>query len=80
MEKKNFPGPVNLGNPVEISIMQLAKEITEMVGSKSIVIAGSLHSEPGGMVPGHHASVGCHVAVYLAVRAPAYEGLVKRNI
>tara|TARA_B100001989_G_C24531961_1_gene462130 strand:- start:599 stop:1543 length:945 start_codon:yes stop_codon:yes gene_type:complete len=38
MEKKNFPGPVNLGNPVEISIMQLAEEITEMVGSKSKII------------------------------------------
>ena len=38
LEKKNFPGPVNLGNPVEISIMQLAKEITEMIGSKSKVI------------------------------------------
>ena len=38
MKKKNFPGPVNLGNPVEISIMQLAKEITEMVGSKSKII------------------------------------------
>ena len=38
MEKKNFPGPVNLGNPIEISIMQLAKEITEMIGSKSKVI------------------------------------------
>ena len=38
MEKKNFSGPVNLGNPVEISIMQLAKEIIEMVGSKSKII------------------------------------------
>ena len=38
MKKKNFPGPVNLGNPVEISIMQLAKEITEMIGSKSKII------------------------------------------
>ena len=38
MDKKNFPGPVNLGNPVEISIMQLAKEIIEMVGSKSQII------------------------------------------
>ena len=38
MEKNNFPGPVNLGNPVEISIMQLAEEITEMVGSKSKII------------------------------------------
>ena len=38
MEKKNFPGPVNLGNPIEISIMQLAKEITEMIGSKSKII------------------------------------------
>tara|TARA_B100000287_G_scaffold214499_1_gene202402 strand:- start:610 stop:1026 length:417 start_codon:yes stop_codon:yes gene_type:complete len=38
MEKKNFSGPVNLGNPVEISIIQLAKEIIEMVGSKSKII------------------------------------------
>jgi len=38
MKKKRFPGPVNLGNPNEISIMQLAKEITEMVGSKSKII------------------------------------------
>ena len=38
MKRKNFPGPVNLGNPVEISIMQLAKEITEMIGSKSKII------------------------------------------
>ena len=38
MEKKNFAGPVNLGNPTEISIIQLAKEITEMVGSKSKII------------------------------------------
>ena len=42
MDKKNFPGPVNLGNPVEISIMQLAKEITEMVGSKSKIINKAL--------------------------------------
>ena len=42
MEKKNFPGPVNLGNPVEISIMQLAKEIIEMVGSKSKIISKEL--------------------------------------
>ena len=38
MEKKNFSGPVNLGNPVEISIIQLAEEIIEMVGSKSKII------------------------------------------
>ena len=42
MEKKNFPGPVNLGNPVEISIMQLAEEIIEMVGSKSKIICKEL--------------------------------------
>ena len=42
MEKKNFPGPVNLGNPVEISIMQLAQEIIEMVGSKSKIISKEL--------------------------------------
>ena len=45
MEKKNFPGPVNLGNPVEISIMQLAEEITEMVGSKSKIINKELPTD-----------------------------------
>jgi UDP-glucuronate decarboxylase len=38
MEKDNFSGPINLGNPSEISIKQLASEIIEITGSKSKLI------------------------------------------
>ena len=38
MKKDEFCGPVNLGNPVEISIKQLATEIIELIGSKSKII------------------------------------------
>ena len=38
MEKDDFCGPVNLGNPSEISIKQLASEIIEITGSKSKLI------------------------------------------
>ena len=34
----NFTGPVNLGNPVEITINELAKMIINMTGSKSKII------------------------------------------
>ena len=34
----DFTGPVNLGNPVEITILQLAKKIIELTGSKSEII------------------------------------------
>ncbi len=38
MNKDKFCGPINLGNPVEISIKQLATEIIELTGSKSKLI------------------------------------------
>ena len=38
MEKDNFCGPINLGNPSEITIKQLASEIIEITGSKSKLI------------------------------------------
>ena len=38
MEKDNFSGPINLGNPSEIPIKQLASEIIEITGSKSKLI------------------------------------------
>ena len=38
IEKDNFSGPINLGNPSEISIKQLASEIIEITGSKSKLI------------------------------------------
>lgn len=34
----DFVGPVNLGNPTEISILELAKKIVEMVDSKSKIV------------------------------------------
>lgn len=33
--EQNFPGPVNLGNPQEITILELAETIIEMTGSSS---------------------------------------------
>ena len=38
MGKNDFSGPINLGNPTEISILKLAKEIIELTGSKSKII------------------------------------------
>ena len=38
MESRNFAGPVNLGNPFEISVKQLAEEIIELTGSSSKII------------------------------------------
>lgn len=35
MNKEDFYGPVNLGNPDEISVKKLAEEIVELTGSKS---------------------------------------------
>jgi UDP-glucuronate decarboxylase len=34
----NFPGPVNLGNPNEFSIRQLAEKVIELTGSKSNLV------------------------------------------
>ena len=38
MDKDDFCGPINLGNPVEISIKQLASEIIDLTGSDSKLI------------------------------------------
>jgi UDP-glucose 6-dehydrogenase/nucleoside-diphosphate-sugar epimerase len=38
----NETGPVNLGNPEEVSILELAKEIIELTGSRSLVVFKSL--------------------------------------
>lgn len=42
MEKKDFSGPINLGNPSEITIQQLASEIIDLTGSKSKIIYKNL--------------------------------------
>lgn len=38
MDKKNFSGPVNLGNPTEMSIKDLAELIKDLTGSRSRII------------------------------------------
>ena len=37
-DKSDLLGPINLGNPVEFTIAQLAKKVIEMTGSKSSII------------------------------------------
>ncbi|GAA3735840.1 UDP-glucuronate decarboxylase [Sphingorhabdus rigui] len=34
----SFPGPINLGNPVEFTMVQLAEQVLELTGSKSKMI------------------------------------------
>jgi UDP-glucuronate decarboxylase len=41
----SFTGPVNVGNPVEISISQLAEKIIKMTGSKSKIINESVRAD-----------------------------------
>jgi len=38
MNQDDFIGPVNLGNPIEFSILKLAKMILEFTGSKSEIV------------------------------------------
>jgi len=40
-----FPGPINLGNPVEFTIKQLAQKVIEMTGSSSKLIYQPLPSD-----------------------------------
>ena len=42
MKKENFSGPINLGNPSETTILELAKEIIELTGSRSKIIYNDL--------------------------------------
>lgn len=41
----DFTGPINIGNPVEFTILQLAQKIIELTGSKSKVIFSPLPSD-----------------------------------
>ena len=38
MEQENFIGPVNIGNPVEFTIMELAEKVLELTGSRSEIV------------------------------------------
>jgi UDP-glucuronate decarboxylase len=40
MSPGDFTGPVNLGNPAEITVRQLAEEIIELTGSRSVIRTG----------------------------------------
>ena len=37
-----FPGPINLGNPGEFTILQLARQVIELTGSKSKIVYAEL--------------------------------------
>jgi UDP-glucuronate decarboxylase len=41
----DFTGPVNLGNPAEFTILELAKLVVEMTGSKSAIEFRELPSD-----------------------------------
>jgi UDP-glucuronate decarboxylase len=41
----DFPGPVNLGNPNEFTIRQLATKVIELTGSRSAIVAWPLPSD-----------------------------------
>jgi UDP-glucuronate decarboxylase len=45
MEKDNFTGPVNTGNPNEFTILTLAEKILDIIGSKSKIKFGKLPSD-----------------------------------
>ena len=42
MGKENFIGPVNLGNPHEFTILELAEKVIEMTGSRSKIVFRAL--------------------------------------
>jgi UDP-glucuronate decarboxylase len=45
MDAEDFTGPVNLGNPGEFTILELAKKVLQMTGSKSPIIHAPLPSD-----------------------------------
>ena len=45
MHSEDFTGPVNMGNPVEMTILELAETILEKVGGKSRIVLRELPSD-----------------------------------
>jgi UDP-glucuronate decarboxylase len=45
MEQDNFNGPVNLGNPVEMTINELAEMVIEKTGSESKIVYRDLPAD-----------------------------------
>ena len=45
MAAEGFTGPVNLGNPNEFTILELAEKVIEMIGSKSEIVRKPLPAD-----------------------------------
>lgn len=45
LDSDDFPGPLNLGNPNECSIKELAETVVEMTGTKSSIVYGDLPND-----------------------------------
>jgi len=45
MQKPGFPGPINLGNPAEFTIRELAEKVVELTGSKSKIVGKPLPAD-----------------------------------
>lgn len=45
MNQENFTGPVNLGNPLEFTILELARKVIELTNSRSKIVFESLPSD-----------------------------------
>jgi len=43
--KKGFTGPVNMGNPDEFTILELAQKVIDIIGSRSKIIHKPLPSD-----------------------------------
>jgi nucleoside-diphosphate-sugar epimerase len=66
-------GPVNLGNPTEISIRELANKIIELTGSRSPILTKPLpEGRPPATLPGYFAS---HAATRLEAHDRARTGI-----
>ena len=42
MNAEDFTGPVNLGNPGEFTILELAQKVVQMTGSQSAIVHAAL--------------------------------------
>ena len=57
--RRRSPGPINLGNPGEFTILELAEKVIELTGSRSkIVHAPSAGRRPEAAPAGHHPGQG----------------------
>jgi UDP-glucuronate decarboxylase len=45
MESEGFTGPVNLGNPAETTILEFARRITALTGSKNSIVFNPLPAD-----------------------------------